>query len=61
MRGEQISTGAVLLREGAPIGGGRARPARRSALESLPAAQVCITDRYVKASAQDEGAEGECA
>ncbi len=33
----------------------------RDALEQLPAAQVCITRRYVKASAQDVGAEGECA
>ena len=61
MRSERISTSAVLLLEGAPTGGGRARPARRIDLESLPAAQVCTTDRYVKESAQDVGAEGECA
>lgn len=46
--------------EGAPWGRTGAASAREE-LEPLPAAQVCITDRYVKASAQDEGAEGECA
>lgn len=55
---DDADSGAV---GGAPTGGGRARPARREDLEQLPAAQVCITQRYVKASAQGEGAEGQCA
>jgi hypothetical protein len=33
---------------GSPLGGGRARPARREDAWLLPAAQVCITQRYVK-------------
>ena len=42
------ATGAPTL-EGAPLGGGRARAARRDDLRPLPAAHVYITSRYIEA------------
>ena len=45
----------VLLSEGAPSGGGRARPAQRTDLWPLPAAQVCIMEHYVKAEPKTRG------